>query len=180
MQACCASIFTSKMQVLCDISFFTIDNRKFSVWREAEIRLRQTYMSKVILHVFPARLFICSHHKAHALRYRQAQFFDDFQAVVTCHSWSLVITRTTSIETAILNRRCIRVCIPTTSSRYHIHMGKDTQFFFSLTKCKVTSIIVHILSRVTITFSNLQELMQGLYRTRSKRMLLICLRIIPL
>ncbi|CKW01123.1 Uncharacterised protein [Mycobacterium tuberculosis] len=57
-------------------------------------------------------------------------------------------------------------------------MGKDSENFFSITKLKMSCVVIDILSWITITVCNFKEFFQGFYWTRSKWMLGISLAII--
>ena len=171
---------TVKVQILGDIALFAIDNRKFRIRGKSKIRFWQAHMGKVIIHICPARFLIRSHHKANPLGNWQSQILDDFQAVVTSHGRPLVIRSPTSIELAINDLRLIRIGLPSASSWHHVQVGKDAQFFLSLTKGKMPGIIIDISSLIAIAFSHFKEFFQGQDRPRPKWVLLIRQAIIPL
>ena len=166
------------MEIFCDISFFTIDDWEFRIWRETKVWLRKSYMFKVVVHVCPTWFFVSTDNKAYFFRSWKSKLFNDFQTIVTCCSWSLVIRSTTRVETAIFDSWSVRISVPTATSWHYIHVGKDSKNFFSFTKLKMSCIVVDIFCWVTITVCDFKEFLQSFYWTRSKWVLRICLTVI--
>ena len=170
---------TTEVEVLGDISFFPVDDWEFRIWRETKVWIRKADMFEIVVHIAPTRLFICTNHKAHALRYRQSQILDDLQTIVTSYCRAFIIWWTTRIELTIDNLRFVRICVPATTCRHHVHVGKDPELFFPLSKGEMSSIVVHVGCFVAITLSDFQEFLKGFDWSRSIRVSRIRLAVIP-
>lgn len=63
-------------------------------------------------------------------------------------------------------------------SRHYVHVGKNSENFFSITKLKMSCVVIDISRWVAIAVCDFKEFLQGFYWPRSKWMLSVGLAVV--